>query len=486
MTDRQLLEQYRERKSQEAFGELVRRHIGWVRSAALRQVRDAHLADDVAQAVFLALARQAHRLHDGAALSTWLFQVTRYAASAALRGESRRRRHERNAAMLSTQRDEASSMTPQQWEQLSRMLDDLVARLRRDDRRAVLLRFYEQKSYPEMAAALGVSAEAARKRTDRAVEKLRQLAGRRDLALSAETLSAGLLAQAASPAPPAVTAAAIEAATSGNAAAGAAGTPTAAIAEGAIRMMNLMKMRIPVATTAAAAAAATAALIAVVVTTWDGGANAIAATQAASRPAPAAVASSAPATTAPAAREDSPKAVVFAAFRAAAAGDADGLIGRFDRITPAQEQTLRQAADVMSAARRLSDAVKQQFGLDVGQTLDRSVGMGVGEFDVTAAMETIQGDSAIVEMKAGPGDIRLMRVGQQWKISGDALRTLNPGALKPLHARVPAIDRLTADVRAGKYKTVDELRQAVGGLMQASRRPVTQPRPETRPAGQGR
>jgi RNA polymerase sigma factor (sigma-70 family) len=122
------------------------------------------------------------------ALSTWLFQVTRYAASTALRAESRRRRHERHAAMSAAQHDENAderAMSPQQWEQLTRMLDDLVARLRREDQRAVLLRFYEQKSYPEMAAAMGVSAEAARKRTDRAVEKLRQLASGRELALSA-------------------------------------------------------------------------------------------------------------------------------------------------------------------------------------------------------------------------------------------------------------------------------------------------------------
>ena len=81
MTDWQLLQQYLQSRSQEAFAELVHRHIGWVRAAALRQVRDAHLADDVAQAVFLALAQQAHRLHEGVALSTWLFKVTRYAAS---------------------------------------------------------------------------------------------------------------------------------------------------------------------------------------------------------------------------------------------------------------------------------------------------------------------------------------------------------------------------------------------------------------------
>src|SRR5688500_10933821 len=241
MTDWQLLQQYVRDGSQQAFAEIVRRHISWVRSAAARQVRgDPHLADDVAQAVFLALARQAKRLHEGAALSTWLFQVTRYAASTALRAEARRKRHERRAATMTPSPDETSTMTPQQWEQLSTYLDDLVARLRSDDRRAVLLRFYEQKSYPELAAELGVSEEAARKRTDRAVEKLRRLVGGREPGITAGTLSAGLMAHVTEAAPADVVAAAVEL---GSRAADSA-SPVAAIAKGAIQMMTFARLRL--------------------------------------------------------------------------------------------------------------------------------------------------------------------------------------------------------------------------------------------------
>ena len=476
MDDRQLLEQYVRERSQPAFAELVRRHMGWVRAAAQRQVRDTHLADDVAQAVFLALARQAHRLHAGGALSTWLFQVTRYASSAALRGEARRRRHERQAAMNAGERDE-TSMTPRQWEQLSRMLDELVGRLRHDDRRAVLLRFYEQKSYPEMAAALGVTTEAARKRTDRAVEKLRQMAGGRELAMSASALSAGLATHVTSPAPAAVVANAIEIGAGG--AAAAANTSVATIATGAIHMLNVTRLRVPLA-----AAAAMVVLAGVGVAMLDArekpAASAAQVAPAATQPAPAP--SGPPATTtttAPAIVEDSPKAVVFGAFRAAAAGDADGLIARFDRITPQQARTLRQAADVMAAARRLSDAVKQQFGVDLEQTLGRTFGMGVAELDVAAAVETIHGQTATVEMKVGPGDIPLVRVGSTWKITGEVLATLNRGGVGQLHANLPAIDALTADVRAGKYKTLDELRQALATAM----RPPARPRPASGPAG---
>ena len=95
MTDWELLQQYVQTRSPDAFAELVRRHSAWVRSAARRLVRDEHLADDVTQAVFLALSQKASGLHQGAALSTWLFSVTRYASAAALRAQSRRQRHSR-------------------------------------------------------------------------------------------------------------------------------------------------------------------------------------------------------------------------------------------------------------------------------------------------------------------------------------------------------------------------------------------------------
>ena len=172
MDDAQLLQQYVETGSAEAFGQLTNRHINFVYGAALRLVHDRHVAEEVTQAVFIVLARKAATLRHEAVLSSWLLSTTRYAALGQMKINARRKRHERRAAEMA-KTEWVQPDAERSWPQYEGELDAALASLRESDRRAVVLRFYEHKSFDEIAAILGTAEEAARKRVSRAVEKLR-------------------------------------------------------------------------------------------------------------------------------------------------------------------------------------------------------------------------------------------------------------------------------------------------------------------------
>ncbi len=186
--DTELLRQYARERSEAAFAELVRRHIDLVYSAAVRRLGgDAHRADEVTQDVFLAMGRRAEALSRHPAPAAWLHASTRNAASNLLRAERRRELHEQQAMNES----EASSAPPE-WRQLRAVLDETVDELSEQDRRAVILRFFEGRSYAELGAALALREDAARMRVGRATEKLRDGLARRGITSSAAALPAAL------------------------------------------------------------------------------------------------------------------------------------------------------------------------------------------------------------------------------------------------------------------------------------------------------
>ena len=89
-TDLELLARYTRQHDEDAFAEIVRRHLDLVHSAALHQVRSPQLAEEVAQATFLKLARHARRLAPNTIMTAWRYQVTRREAIVVVRREARR------------------------------------------------------------------------------------------------------------------------------------------------------------------------------------------------------------------------------------------------------------------------------------------------------------------------------------------------------------------------------------------------------------
>jgi RNA polymerase sigma factor (sigma-70 family) len=170
LTDQQLLRDYAEHGSEAAFAELVRRHVDLVYSAARRMVRDPHLAEDVTQGAFLALAQSARQLRDRPVLSGWLHRTAQNLAANAVRSEVRRRHREGTAADMN---DTFASEADDTWESIERSLDSALESLKEEDRDALLLRYFERKSAREMAQALGINDQAAQKRVNRALVRLR-------------------------------------------------------------------------------------------------------------------------------------------------------------------------------------------------------------------------------------------------------------------------------------------------------------------------
>jgi RNA polymerase sigma factor (sigma-70 family) len=193
---RELLREYAQTRSETAFGELTRRYVNLVYSTALRRVNgDAHLAEDVAQMVFIDLARMAPKLNREILIGGWLHKHTLHLASHVMRTRQRRETREREAVAMSALQEQPN------LSHIAPIIDEAIQELPDEDRIAILARFFERQDYRSVGLVLGSTEEAARKRVDRALEKLESLLKKRGFTQSAAALGAALLADSVSAAP---------------------------------------------------------------------------------------------------------------------------------------------------------------------------------------------------------------------------------------------------------------------------------------------
>ncbi|MGK0187310.1 MAG: RNA polymerase sigma factor (sigma-70 family) [Verrucomicrobiales bacterium] len=155
---------------EQAFGAVVKQHVGLVYTAAQRQLSDKAAIEDVVQSTFILLARKAGTLKPDGSLGAWLYRAACNKAREHQKSETRRKRREQEATMVEDLRNQEATVD---WSLIAPILDEAMAALGHKDRAAVIMRFFEGRPLGEVGVALGVSEDAAQKRVSRALKRLR-------------------------------------------------------------------------------------------------------------------------------------------------------------------------------------------------------------------------------------------------------------------------------------------------------------------------
>lgn len=163
VTDADLLWRYLREGDEGAFSSLVRTHERMVIATAWRLTGDADLAKDVAQQVFATMARKASLLAERKCLAGWLHIAATHLATRSRAAEAARR---------SRQEEAASASVARVAEDVGPLLDEALSSLGEAEREALILHYFEDRSYSEMAAALGLQEAAVRKRVSRGLKSL--------------------------------------------------------------------------------------------------------------------------------------------------------------------------------------------------------------------------------------------------------------------------------------------------------------------------
>ncbi|MCL2641282.1 MAG: sigma-70 family RNA polymerase sigma factor [Phycisphaerales bacterium] len=233
--DWELLRRWVGGRDEVAFGELVGRHVGMVYGSAVRMLGRTRGAEDVVQAVFLLLVQRAGRMRKTEGVVTlagWLYRVTGYCVRNVRKQEGRRTRREREAAMMRCESLEEAM----EREAMMGVLDEALGRLGEKERVAILVRYLEGKTVAETGRMLGISTEAAEKRLERGVGKLRGVFARKGFSQSASGVVASLCAEGAKGVPAGVTSGVMAVGV------GEVGVTVLGIAKGAAMAMKMVAM----------------------------------------------------------------------------------------------------------------------------------------------------------------------------------------------------------------------------------------------------
>ena len=243
MDDQQLLKSYTAEKSDDAFRQLVERHLGLVYATALRTVGgDVELARDVAQLVFVHLTLKAHTLRADVALAGWLHRITVLTALEILRKERRRHALEEEAAVMNKNDPNPAENT---GDRILSLLDVVLSQMNTKDRDVLLMRYFEQQSLTAIGERFGFGESGASHRVSRALDKLRGLLSARGVTISGSALATVIGSLSTGTVPTGL------AATVSSVALAAGAAATSALTSGVAHLLTSFKVKLGLAALAA-------------------------------------------------------------------------------------------------------------------------------------------------------------------------------------------------------------------------------------------
>ena len=187
-TDYELVQLY-ENGNDKAFDEILQRHQNYVYSYILFLVKEEDVADDIFQETFTRaiIAIRSHRYQTTGKFSAWLIRIahnlivdsTRETETGKIIFQEKFSSNILNDIRLSEGAIEGNIMEEQKADQIRKMLDYLPE----VQREVIIMRFYEDLSFKEIAEKTGVSINTSLGRMRYALINLRKLIQQHNVAL---------------------------------------------------------------------------------------------------------------------------------------------------------------------------------------------------------------------------------------------------------------------------------------------------------------
>lgn len=169
LSDEELMVMYQS-GSEEAFQTLYRRHSEKIYGFLRGRVWNDERAAELYQETFLKMHRSKHLYNKSLPALPWIFSITKSVLVDGLRVDQRAKRDAEYSADIGATEDQGSIGD----------VMSLMNQLPKSQRRAIELRYIDEKTFEEIASSLETSSENARKIVSRAVAKLKSIAAKGD------------------------------------------------------------------------------------------------------------------------------------------------------------------------------------------------------------------------------------------------------------------------------------------------------------------